>query len=243
MIDQAFILAAGFAKRMRPLTDALPKPLVMLGDKPILTHTIDKLVALGVKKIVVNGHHHIQKLYDYMPTINATYPDIEFILSAEDELLETGGGAVAALTYLDQTKPFFMINGDAFWVDNPHEDTLDALANAHLSSNNDMTLLLQSIKSMPLTDAKGDYSLKNGQAMRSLNKSGTHMFTGVRVLHPGVLDGYAATPYSFLDNMDDTENKGKLGGFDHKGAWYHISTPQDLADVNTALFPKHGKAS
>ncbi|PCI00932.1 MAG: nucleotidyl transferase [Alphaproteobacteria bacterium] len=235
MIDQAFILAAGFATRMRPLTDNLPKPLIVLGGKPLLTHIIDRLVDVGVKKIVINGFHKVEKLYDYLSLIQHTYPDIEFILSIEDEILETGGGAVQALGYLDNKKPFYMINGDAYWVGG---NTLRDLSTAFEESENDMALLLQSVDSMPTENSQGDYNIVNGQAIRDLNKNGTHMFTGIRALHPRVLDGYKATKFSFLENMDATQEQNKLGGLCHDGDWYHISTPNDLDETHQSLFSK-----
>lgn len=238
MIDQAFILAAGLGARMRPLTNTLPKPLLVLGGKPILTHSIEKLAAVGVKKIVINGHYKIEKLEDYVQGIKHHYADIEFVLLKEDDLLETGGGTVNALQALNREKPFYMMSGDGYWVDKEGCNTLQHLSDAFLNSDNDMTLVLQATDSMDLTMPVGDYNIKNGQAVRSLDQTGTHMFTSIRALHPRVLDGYKLEKYSFLKNMDDAEAKGRLGAFDHEGAWYHISTPEDLEDVDKALFLK-----
>lgn len=233
MIDQALIFAAGFAKRMRPLTDHLPKPLVTIGDKALLTHIIDHLNAVGVTKIVVNGHHKIDVLRDYMTKIQSDYPHITFILSEEDEILETGGGAIKAMVHFDQTKPLYMVNGDAFWVDAQHEKTLEVLESRLLTSQDDMVLLLQS------TDQKdGDYTIINNRAVRTKTKDGTHMFAGVRALHPRILDTYSIENFSFLKIMDDVEAYDRLGGLDHQGQWYHISTPKDLDDANAVLFPQ-----
>lgn len=235
MIYQAFILAAGFATRMRPLTDNLPKPLVVLGNKPLLAHIIERLIEVGVTRIVINGFHRIEKLQDYLPIIQKTYPDVTFILSVENEILETGGGAVQALQHLDTQKPFYMINGDAYWIG---DHTLQNLSDIFLNSKNDMTLLLQAVSSMPSSDAKGDYNIIDDQAVRDLNKNGTHMFTGIRALHPHVLNDYKQTKFSFLENMDAAEVKNKLGALNHKGDWYHISTPKDLDDTHKILFSK-----
>lgn len=221
---------------MRPLTDHLPKPLIMVGGKPLLTHIIKKLDDTGITRIVINGHHKVEKLRDYIPQIRSAFPHIDFALSVEEDLLETGGGLINALPLLDKTRPLYMINGDAYWVDGD-KNTLQSLWEAFYKKNNDLTLLLQHINTMPLTEAKGDYTIgSRDQAIRSLTKTGTHMFTGIRILHPRILADYAVRPFSFLDIMDDTESKGTLGGLHHTGQWYHISTPKDLDDVNTALF-------
>ncbi len=153
-ITQAMIFAAGHATRMRPLTDNLPKPLLQVNGQPLLTHIIDHLIVEGVTKIIINGFHAINHLHDYMNDIRIQYPDVEFILSEETDLLETGGGAVKALPHIDMNTPLYMINGDAYWVHSSGGQTLDQLHNAW---NDEMgcLLLLQSTQSMDMTEAVG----------------------------------------------------------------------------------------
>ena len=238
IIHQALIMAAGYATRMRPLTDTLPKPLLKVGGKPLLTHIIDHLVKAGVTTIVINGYHAIAALKDYMTEIRKEHPDLTLYLSQEESLLDTGGGAVKAMEYLDRDVPFYMINGDAFWVDATDRTTLQTLAESHYANGGDLTLLLQSIHSMSLTGAVGDYDidLDTSLASRSLNKTGEYMFTGIRVCHPQIMSPYSETCFSFLEIMDALDKKDGLYGCPHRGDWYHISTPEDLDDVNKSLF-------
>lgn len=237
MIKQALIMAAGHAKRMRPLTDNLPKPLLKVGGEPLLTHIIDHLIEAGTTRIVINGWHAIAPLKTYVETISKTHPDVDFILSEETELLETGGGAVQALQYLDPNEPFYMINGDAFWVNAPQVKTLKALADVQAETDADLVLLLQPTSSMAMTTPVGDYHLDcGGKATRAKDKNGDHMFAGVRIAHPRILDGYKPEFFSFLSIMDEQEEKGVLYGYAHQGDWYHISTPNDLDEVNKDLF-------
>ena len=62
------------------------------------------------------------------------------------------------------------------------------------------------------------------------------MVMGLRILHPRLMEGYDLTNFSFLEVMDKAQSMGKLGGYDHKGDWYHISTPEDLDAANKTLF-------
>ena len=234
IIKQALIMAAGHATRMRPLTDNLPKPLLKVKGAPLLTHIINHLNAEGVTKIIVNGYHAIEPLRAYIDEIQKQYPDIKFILSEETELLETGGGAVQALQHLDKDKPFYMVNGDAYWV-NFDTPTLQSLSNQWDDNKHDILLLLQSCVSMQMTEAVGDYKLNGGVATRDLDKSGEYMFTGVRVCTPSILKNYKAEKFSFLQCMDDAQSQNRLCGVAHDGDWFHISTPTDLNDVNGAL--------
>ena len=237
-ITQAMIMAAGHATRMRPLTNNLPKPLLEVHGKPLLTHIIDHLVAENVTKIVITGHHAIEPLRDYMATLPTLYPDCEFILSEEDKILETGGGLINALPYLNHDQPFYMINGDAFWVNHPSIRILKNLSDQWDQTHQKLMMLLQPCQSIDLTSPVGDYDLsKDGIATRSLDRTGAYMFAGVRICHPDILKDYKVEKFSFLEIMDAQDQINHLNGLAHKGQWYHISTPEDLQDVN-ALYNK-----
>ncbi|WP_052046208.1 nucleotidyltransferase family protein [Candidatus Paracaedibacter symbiosus] len=102
LIDQAILLAAGFGKRLQPLTLTTPKPLLPVQGTPILAHLLDRLRQHGVKKVVVNTHYLAQQLEDYLATVKT--PNI--LISHEPELLETGGGVLQALSHFEG-HPFF----------------------------------------------------------------------------------------------------------------------------------------
>lgn len=229
MIIQAIIFAAGNATRMRPLTDSLPKPMIQLAGDTLLAHIIRHLDTEGVTKIIINGHHAVDELVNYMPALQAQFPHIDFTLSVENELLETGGGAVQALQYLNTSEPLYMINGDAYWVNPPQSRTLQDLAKTWNNEIMDCLLLLQKSKDM------GDYNLDNARAIRSKQKTGTHAFAGVRICHPRCIQAHTLHKFSFLDIMDDCEQRDRLFGLNHQGQWYHLSTPADIMTTEQAI--------
>ena len=117
-IKQAFILGAGFGSRMRPLTDTIPKPMVGLAGKPLIDHVIDRLISVGVTKVVVNVHY----LADVLETHLRHRKDIELHISDErDELLDTGGGVHKALHHFGD-EPFFIHNSDSVWIEKGHNN-------------------------------------------------------------------------------------------------------------------------
>jgi GTP:adenosylcobinamide-phosphate guanylyltransferase len=120
----AMILAAGMGKRMRPLTDTVPKPMVPLAGKPLIGHVVDRFVAAGVTRIVVNLHYRGEQIRAYLDAEDRA----EIVFSEESDLLETGGGIQNAMPELG-TQPFYVANADAFWL-NGFEDTLHRLADA-----------------------------------------------------------------------------------------------------------------
>lgn len=230
-IDTAFLVCAGLGTRMKPLTDTCPKPLLPLNGKPLLDYIFDHLRKTNVMKVTINAHHLPEQLHNYIQTI----PDFALTESYEETLLETGGGLVRALSSLGD-KPFFMINGDAFWVDDAGHNTLQGMEEYFDADKMDILLCVTPLTHMKLTEGVGDYDvLPDGQLRRNIKKQGTHMFTGIRILNPAIMQGYTETKFSFLDNMDKAEKEHKLYGFEMAGDWHHISTPDDLKNVQKAL--------
>lgn len=226
----AFILAAGKGTRLRPHTNNKPKPMVCVHDKPIIHHILDKLVDENIQNVTINTSYLGHVIEDYLGT--QITPPLYF--SHEDELLETGGGVKKALhTMKDQ--PFFLINGDAFWVDPSTQDTaLKQLIQTWDESAMDILLLLQPVDRMKLTQGVGDYHMsKTGQLTRAEKSSGDYMFTGIRIVHPRVFNDTPDGFFSFLECMDKAQGNSKLFGVSYNGDWHHISTPEDLENVNS----------
>lgn len=230
-IETAFILAAGKGTRLRPITDTIPKPMAKVLDKPLIQHIIQKLEADGINKIIINlfylGHIIRKNLVDAKSQ--------KIIFSEEQELLETGGGVKNALAFIGN-KPFFLINGDAFWTDHKDISALQRLENEWNSHRMDILLLLMPVTKMTLTRGVGDYNInEKGQATRTPDGSGQYMFTGIRVTKPDLFEDTPDGAFSYLEIMDRAEKKQKLYGLIHEGEWHHISTPADLDNVNRYL--------
>jgi N-acetyl-alpha-D-muramate 1-phosphate uridylyltransferase len=105
------ILAAGRGERMRPLTDALPKPLVQVRGAPLIEHHINKLVAIGVQRIVINASYLADIL---MQTLgNGSRFGCELIYSVESEPLETGGGVATASVHF-RSNVIVLVSADVY---------------------------------------------------------------------------------------------------------------------------------
>src|ERR671925_452044 len=95
----AMVLAAGFGERMRPLTLRMPKPLVLLGGRPLIDHVLDRLEQAGVKTAVVNVHYLPDQLEAHVLNRQGRSPRI-LVSDERGILLDTGGGAKKALPLL-----------------------------------------------------------------------------------------------------------------------------------------------
>ncbi|MCE7886726.1 MAG: nucleotidyltransferase family protein [Alphaproteobacteria bacterium PRO2] len=236
--DKAFILAAGLGTRMRPLTDRIPKPLAEVAGQTLLSRTLHQLQQFGVKKAVINTHHLAQQITDHLKN----RPGPEIVLSHEPVLLDTAGGIKKALQHFGGD-PFFVLSGDGLWTDAPEAPALQALAAKWDPATMDILILLQPVSAMKLTAGVGDYDIPpDGRAVRSKTRTGTHMFTSMRINHPRIFDGVSEGPSSYLALLDKAERAGRLFAVEHKGDWHHISTPEDLRAVNDAFAGENGAA-
>jgi len=89
-INAAFILGAGLGTRLRPLTRNIPKPLLQIGGRPIITYAMEHLRSIGVQRFIVNTHHYADKYKEAFPENN--WQGIPIIFRHEPILLDTAGG-------------------------------------------------------------------------------------------------------------------------------------------------------
>lgn len=227
---KAFILAAGFGTRMRPLTNHLPKPLMAVNGQSLLTLTLNHLEEAGVQHVSINTHYLGDEIQSALE--GREKPELNII--HEDPILDTGGGIKNALPALGNDA-FYVLSGDGLWENVAHQNTLKTMADAWNPEIMDILILLQPTESMHLTTGVGDYDLdKSGKAVRSLNQTGAYMFTSMRINHPRAFDGTPDGAFSYLDLLDKAQRNGRLYGLIHAGEWHHISTPTDLDAVQSA---------
>jgi MurNAc alpha-1-phosphate uridylyltransferase len=229
--DTAVILSAGFGTRMRPLTFATPKPLLPLVGRPILAHTLERLSAAGVKNIIVNTHH----LADQFATFLAPYRNVT--LTHEPALLDTGGAitAMRAKNLLPEA-PFFIVNGDAYWVDGP-TDTLRRLAAAFDPATTDVSLLLARAAGAVSQTGLGDFLWPRGEPLRRRGERDVapYLFAGIQIVTPALFAAAPPPPFSMNLLWSSALAAGRLGAVVHDGLWFHLSTPEDLAQADAML--------
>jgi N-acetyl-alpha-D-muramate 1-phosphate uridylyltransferase len=227
MIDTAMVLAAGFGKRMRPLTDTIPKPLVKVGGKPLIQYAFDRLHDAGVKRAVVNGHY----LADQIEQWGKTQVSPVAVFSDErDEILETGGGIVRALPLLGD-KPFYVMNADCFWIDGA-VPALKRLAKQWDDEQMDCLLLLCHPTRTTGYDGNGDFAIS---ADGRLTRAKSHAYIGGYIVHPRF---FADAPKgSFSTNVlwDRAIATGRLYGIAHDGWWLHVGTVPAIANAEAKL--------
>ncbi len=227
----AMVLAAGLATRMRPLTDDTAKPLLTLEGVSLLDHSLNRLAAAGVETVAVNGFWHADKVEAALRA-RTTPPRTVFL--RETTLLDTGGGVLNALPVLGEG-PFYVINGDAFWLDGP-TPALIRLAQA-FDDSVDAVLLVQRTFQIAGAVGQGDFALNQlGVPRRRREREVVpYLYAGVHLMRASLLDGMAPGPFSMNLAWNRAMEAGRLRAIVHDGPWFHLSTPADLADAERRL--------
>ncbi|TEA80209.1 N-acetylmuramate alpha-1-phosphate uridylyltransferase MurU [Allopusillimonas ginsengisoli] len=227
---RAMILAAGRGQRMRPLTDATPKPLLEAGGKPLIVWHIERLAAAGIRDIIIN-HAWLGDQIEALLGNGARW-GVRIRYSPEPAGgLETAGGIVQALPFFN-AQPFLVINGDV-WCDwDP------ALARGIAQARPDPGLhawLL--LVDNPAQHPKGDFILHPNQTVGVPDgASRTLTFAGIGIYRPDLFSGLqpgVSAPLAPL--LRHAMAAGKVTGSHHAGQWEDIGTPERLALLNQRL--------
>jgi MurNAc alpha-1-phosphate uridylyltransferase len=233
-ITAAMIMGAGLGTRMRPLTDDRPKPLVTVGGKTLIDHSIDRLVAAGVTLVVVNLHYKAEMLRAHL----ARRHDVDFLFSDESEqLLDTGGGVVKAMPYFGDHS-FFVLNSDSIWIENG-TPVLSAMLAGWDESRMDGLLLLADMTTALGYEGTGDFALKkDGHLARARDaQKGDHLYAypGVQIVHPRLFADAPDGAFSTNIMWDRAIAHNRLSGTVMDGRWIHVGTPQARDEAEATL--------
>ena len=242
------IFAAGRGRRLRPLTDAMPKALVDFGGVPLLEHVAGNLVAAGAHRLIVNAHYLAE---DVAAWAEASSLGVPVFVSREDEEspapLDTSGGLFHARSLFEAREPFLLHNCDVVT-----EVDLAGLYRTHLEGEaRDGRLATLAIAeretSRPLlVDGRGVYGRANrdeGWEVVAREPSGADEarkcgFCGIHAISPRVFERHAeGGVFSIMDSYMDWIGDGEhVGVFDATGvAWYDIGTPERLDAARRAF--------
>jgi MurNAc alpha-1-phosphate uridylyltransferase len=236
-VTRAMIMGAGLGTRMRPLTDDRPKPMVMVAGRTLIDHAIDRLVAAGVTRIVVNIHYKAAMLQAHL----SKRRDVEIVYSDETErLLDTGGGVVKAMPHFGG-EPFFVVNSDSIWVEGG-ASPLSAMQTLWDADRMDALLLLAEMETAMGYEGGGDFVLEpDGKVARAKDRiEQPYAYPGVQIVHPRLFDGAPDGAFSTNIMWDRAIAAGRLTGCVLDGVWIHVGTPEargEAEDYLAALSP------
>jgi N-acetyl-alpha-D-muramate 1-phosphate uridylyltransferase len=217
---RAMLLAAGRGERMRPITDALAKPLVRVGGKPLIAWHLAALARAGIREVVINLSWLAEQIQAALGDGSAFGVHIRW--SEEGPVaLETGGGILRALPLLGPA-PFLVVNAD-IWTD---------IDFGHLALEPDAHAHLVLIPNPP-HHPRGDFGLEEDRVVRRDSERFT--YSGVGLYRPEFFAGCTPGRFPLLPLLNRAIDAGRLRGELHRGEWCDVGTPERLAGLDARV--------
>ena len=215
------ILAAGEGRRMRPLTDSLPKPLIEVDGKPLLAFHLERLVAAGFTDIVVNASYFSEQIEAFCGDGSRWGCHVKVVV--EPKPLETAGGILNALPLLGD-EPFALVNGDVF-THYPFEQL------RRHDLKNDLAHLVMIPN--PTHHPEGDFQLLETRIVEAQTSRTT--FSGLSVMSPRLFAGLAPGKLALRPVLDQAITLKRVSGELFSGLWSDVGTPDRLRNLEIGL--------
>lgn len=233
MIDTLIIFAAGFGKRLLPITQDMPKSLVEVAGKPLLYHALDLALKFKFRRIIINTHY----LHNLIEEAVAYYTDkftpaTEIIMVHEQNILETGGAVKNVYSLLNNSEAIFTLNSDSIISCDPN--IWQYMIETWNPLEMDFMLLLTAVDRSFGTVGRGDFDINSDKTIHRQNEIRSFMFSGLQILKPDLLYQNPNDVFSISQYYKNPQIK--LSGYINTGNFYHISNMVDYEITNKMNF-------
>ena len=231
MINKAMILAAGFGKRIHPLTLTSPKPLLKIGNETLLSNTLKFLELSGINQVVINVHYLGDQIVDY---INKNKFNLNIsIVKEKDKILDTGGGILNAIQHFSN-EAFLTINPDTLWSSHYLKE-LKLMQKVFSEYKKKCLLLVVNKKKSFDQSLKGDFNLKNNLVGRKERDNLDYIYTGLQIIESEVFSDINEKVFSINRIWDKLIASNELQAFESNIDFLHVST----LDIYKSLLEKN----
>jgi mannose-1-phosphate guanylyltransferase len=225
---KAFLLAAGYGERLKPLSDRIPKPLMPVMNVPSICYAITVLKEAGISEVICNLHHMQAEITDFFREHDNF--GLKMIFSREETILGTGGGLATCREHFKHG-PFVYINSDIIVDIN-----LKAVVKSHEASRRGSSLIVSLNQ-----HSEGRVTLQGDRVVNLRNLLPVYVrpefdFIGIAVLYPEIFR-YLKNGFSDIveTGLIELTNKGSLGYYRHDGVWHDIGTVESYRKANAGL--------
>ena len=223
------IFAAGFGKRMMPLTKNKPKPLLEVKGKPLLERILDDLVSVGVDHIAINAHYLVNQVESFIEGYQQKNK-VNIKLFFEPDILETGGGIVNALSFF-AGNDFFVVNGDNLFQFKSSANIYSDVMREWDPKKMNALFLLNRKDSAQGYIGKGDFDItENGKIICNNNEHKDYVFAGVHITK---YNNFVGVPEGRRPVMEIYKSKNfeNIYSYENRYKWFHVGDPKSLKEA------------
>ena len=209
-INTAVVLCAGFGKRLGPLTDKIPKPLLKINNITLLENTLNLIKALGIEKVLLNTFYLKNYIEDF---INNKKFDLNIKIIEEKEIiLDTGGGTLNLIKNTEEND-FISFNPDTFWSKKNSNEIL-SMESLYLSKSIKNILMVVNKNKSFDKKLKGDFLLNSNKLLKS--DQNEYIYTGCQIFNRSIFSGISEKVFSMSNIWNNLEKKNELYGYESK---------------------------
>ena len=216
-INTAFILCAGFGKRLNPLTLDTPKPLIKLNNIAVLETCINLIESLGIHQIIINTFYLKNQIHDFIN--NKKFKSKISIIEDGEKILDTGGGINNMMKYTSEDN-VLIFNPDTIWKKNYFNEIIE-MENMYFSKKLKNILLLVKKELSFDKNLNGDFDLKENLIIK--NNETKFIYTGLQIINKKLLSNYKDKIFSITNVWNDLIEKKELYGFETDNDFYHLT--------------------
>ena len=216
-INTAFILCAGFGKRLNPLTLDTPKPLIKLNKIAVLETCINLIESLGIQQIIINTFYLKDQIHNFIN--NKKFKSKISIIEDGEKILDTGGGINNMMKYTSENN-VLIFNPDTIWKKNYFNEIIE-MENMYFSKKLKNILLLVKKELSFDKNLNGDFNLKENLIIK--NNETKFIYTGCQIINKKLLSNYKDKIFSITNVWNDLIEKEELYGFETNNDFYHLT--------------------
>jgi MurNAc alpha-1-phosphate uridylyltransferase len=216
-INTAFILCAGFGKRLNPLTLNTPKPLIKFNNIAVLETCINLIESLGIQQIIINTFYLKDQIHSFIN--NKKFRSKISIVEDGDEILDTGGGINNMMKYTNEEN-ILIFNPDTIWNTNYANEIIE-MEKLYFSKQLKNILLLVKKELSFDKNLRGDFDLIDNLIIK--NNDRKFIYTGCQIINKKLLSDYKDKNFSISNVWNYLIKKKELYGFETTKEFYHLT--------------------
>ena len=216
-INTAFILCAGFGKRLNPLTLDTPKPLIKFNNITVLETCINLIESLGIQQIIINTFYLRDQIHSFIN--NKKFRSKISIVEDGDKILDTGGGINNMMKHTSEEN-VLIFNPDTIWKKNYTNEIIE-MEKLYFSNQLKNILLLVKKELSFDKNLSGDFDLIDNLIIK--NNDRKFIYTGCQIINKKLLSDYKDKNFSISNVWNDLIKKKELYGFETTEKFYHLT--------------------
>ena len=216
-INTAFILCAGFGKRLNPLTLDTPKPLIKFNNITVLETCINLIESLGIQQIIINTFYLRDQIHSFIN--NKKFRSKISIVEDGDKILDTGGGVNNMMKHTSEEN-VLILNPDTIWKKNYTNEIIE-MEKLYFSKQLKNILLLVKKELSFDKNLNGDFDLIDNLIIK--NNDRKFIYTGCQIINKKLLSDYKDKNFSISNVWNDLIKKKELYGFETTEKFYHLT--------------------